>query len=175
MLSLNLGARPLVKLPASAFPDRADIYVCDKCGRDITRHFRPGQAHVWAPMGPERCLCLCGERYLTGAKEWDHFSDWERNRRVGDTLGLGILFSAIVFNTGPPGLCCPALCFRSSGGSARNGFGHYCAPILFDADSVLARGICIDVAHQSRLSHSLRTELKNLASDFQPIRDVKPH
>jgi len=95
MLSLNLGARPLVKLPASAFPDRADIYVCDKCGRDITRHFRPGQAHVWAPMGPERCLCLCGERYLTGAKEWDHFSDWERNRRVGDTLGLGILFSAM--------------------------------------------------------------------------------
>jgi hypothetical protein len=95
MLSLNLGARPLITLPASAFPNGADVYVCDKCGRDITRHFRPGRAHVWAPMGPERYLCLCGQRYLTGATEWDHLSDWERNRRVKDTLGLGVLFSAM--------------------------------------------------------------------------------
>jgi hypothetical protein len=96
MLSLNLGARPLITLPASAFPNEADVYTCDKCGRDITKHFRPGRAHVWAPMGPERFLCRCGQRYLTGATEWDHFSDWERNRRVKDTLGLGALFSAMV-------------------------------------------------------------------------------
>ena len=96
MLSLKLGARPLITLPASAFPNRADVYACDKCRRDITKHFRPGRAHVWAPMGPERFLCLCGQRYLTGATEWDHFSDWERNRRVKDTLGLGVLFSAMV-------------------------------------------------------------------------------
>jgi hypothetical protein len=95
MLSLKLGTRSLSKLPASAFPDRADVYVCDKCGRDITKHFRPGQAHVWAPMGDERHRCLCGKTYLTGATEWDHFGDWERNRRIRDTLGLGALFSVM--------------------------------------------------------------------------------
>jgi hypothetical protein len=46
-------------------------------------------------MGPERFLCLCGQRYLTGATEWDHFGDWERERRVRDTVGLGVLFSAM--------------------------------------------------------------------------------
>jgi len=95
MLTLNLGARPLVKLPASTFPNRADLYVCDKCGRDITKHFRPRQSHSWGPMGPESFLCRCGQRYLTGAKEWDHLTDRERNRRVGQILGLGILLSAM--------------------------------------------------------------------------------
>ena len=95
MFSLKLGARPVTKLPASAFPDRADVYICDKCGRDITKHLRPGQAHVWAPMGLEIFLCVCGQRYSTGATEWDHFSDWERNRRVRNTFGLGLLFSAM--------------------------------------------------------------------------------
>ena len=46
-------------------------------------------------MGRERFICLCGQRYLTGATEWDHFSDWERGQRVRDTLGAGILFSAM--------------------------------------------------------------------------------
>jgi hypothetical protein len=77
MLSLNLVTRPLITLPASAFPNRADVYVCDKCGRDITKHLRPGQSHTWAPMGRERYLCLCGQKYLTGAREWDHFSERE--------------------------------------------------------------------------------------------------
>jgi hypothetical protein len=160
MLSLNLGARPLITLPASAFPNGADVYVCDKCGRDITRHFRPGRAHVWAPMGPERYLCLCGQRYLTGATEWDHLSDWERNRRVKDTLGLGVLFSAMFSNTGSSGLSCPAFCFGSSRGSARNGFGYHCTPILSDADWILAWSSCINVAHESRLPRCLWTQLK---------------
>lgn len=95
MLSLNLGGRPVISLPASTFPDKADAYICDKCGRDITKHFRPGESHTWTPMGRERYKCLCGQRYLTGATEWDHFSDWERSRRVRDTLGLGILVSAM--------------------------------------------------------------------------------
>src|SRR4029077_6286361 len=95
MLTLNLGARPVVKLPASTFPNRADLYVCDKCGRDITKHFRPRQSHSWGPMGPESFVCFCGQRYLTGAREWDHFSERERSRRVGQTLGFGILLSAI--------------------------------------------------------------------------------
>jgi hypothetical protein len=95
MLSLNLGSRPLTKLPASAFPSRADAYVCDKCERDITRHFRSGRAHVETPMGPERFRCRCGQQYLTGAIEWDHLGDWERKQRVWGRFGIGVAFSAI--------------------------------------------------------------------------------
>lgn len=91
---MNLGGRPLITLPASAFPDRADAYVCDKCGSDITKHFRPGTSHAWTPMGRERYKCLCGHWYLTGATEWDHLGDRERSRRVRDTFGLGVLISA---------------------------------------------------------------------------------
>jgi DNA-directed RNA polymerase subunit RPC12/RpoP len=95
MLSLNLGSRPLIRLPASAFPSRADLYVCDKCGRDITKHLHPGRAHAWAPMGSERYACSCGQKYLTGATEWDHLGGHGRKRRVRDTFGLGVLFSAM--------------------------------------------------------------------------------
>jgi hypothetical protein len=82
------------QLPASAFPKPADVYVCDDCGRDITRRFRPGRAPVWKPMGTEIFECLCGQKYLTGATEWDHLGDWERRRRLEQIFGLGILFSA---------------------------------------------------------------------------------
>lgn len=95
MLTLNLSARPSVKLPASDFPRRADIYVCDQCGRDITKYFRPRLSHTSAPIGPERYKCLCGRKYLTGATEWDHLGDWERSKRGGDAIGIGILLSAI--------------------------------------------------------------------------------
>lgn len=95
MISLNLSARPLKKLPASAFPSRADVYVCDSCGRDITRHFFPGRAHTWAEMGPERYLCICGQMYMTGATEWDHLSEWERRRRARDTIAIGLISSAV--------------------------------------------------------------------------------
>jgi len=91
MVSLNLGGRPLVTLPASAFPERADAYVCDKCGRDITEHFSPRTSHSWEPMGPERYECLCGHEYLTGAREWDHLGTQERRRRVKSTLLFGVL------------------------------------------------------------------------------------
>ena len=93
MQRLNLDAPKKTQLPASAFPTRADVYVCDKCGRKITKHFRPGQAHVWKPMGAERYRCRCGQLYLTGATEWDHLGNWERKRRVNQTSGLTLLFS----------------------------------------------------------------------------------
>jgi hypothetical protein len=95
MVSLNLGGRPLVILPASAFPARADAYVCDKCKSDITKHFRPATSHSWEPIGRERYECLCGQRYLTGAKEWDHFGDRERGRRAIGTLVFGVIFSVM--------------------------------------------------------------------------------
>ena len=96
MISLNLNARDRIKLPASEFPTRADVYTCDKCGWDITKHFHPVRAHVWAAMGPDKYVCRCGEKYLTGATEWDYFSERERRKRVGDTFGLGLVFSAMI-------------------------------------------------------------------------------
>lgn len=96
MSSLNLNARPRIQLPASLFPERADIYVCDKCGRDITRHLRPGQAHAWRAIGRERYVCQCGQKYLTRATEWDHFSARERKRRIQFTFGFAAVFSAII-------------------------------------------------------------------------------
>lgn len=96
MLKLDLNKRHAVKLPASEFPDRADVYVCDECGRDITKHFQPGRAHVWSPMGVERYSCLCGQKYLTGATEWDHFRDSERKKRIVQTLGVGISLSILL-------------------------------------------------------------------------------
>jgi hypothetical protein len=95
MSVLNLLAPNPTTLPASAFPSPADTYVCDKCGTDITKYLRPGQAHVWKPMGPERYLCDCGQKYLTGATEWDHLGDWERKNRIRQTLGIGIFFSVL--------------------------------------------------------------------------------
>jgi hypothetical protein len=96
MLKPSLGARPPITRPASDFPERANIYVCDNCGTDITKHFRPGQSHVWRPMGPERYQCLCGKKYLTGAAEWDDFSRWERSGRIRYTLGMGLTFSTMI-------------------------------------------------------------------------------
>jgi hypothetical protein len=93
MTSLNLSTSSPTTLPASAFPTSADVYVCGKCGRDLTKHLHRGQAHVWKPMGPNRYQCRCGEKYRTGATEWDHLSEWERKRRIGQILGLGILCS----------------------------------------------------------------------------------
>jgi hypothetical protein len=93
MSALNPSAPNPTTLPASAFPSRADRYVCDKCGTDITKQLRAGQAHVWKPMGPERYLCHCGQEYLTGATEWDHLGDWERKNRIRQTLGIGIILS----------------------------------------------------------------------------------
>jgi hypothetical protein len=92
--SLNLSAPDATSLPASAFPTPADVYVCDKCGRDVTKHLHRGQAHVWKPVGPNRYQCRFGQKYLTGAMEWDQLGEWERKRRIGQTVGLGILCSA---------------------------------------------------------------------------------
>ena len=46
-------------------------------------------------MGRETFVCECGQRYQTGATEWDHFGDNERSNRVGQTVGVGLLFSAM--------------------------------------------------------------------------------
>jgi hypothetical protein len=87
--------RAVKTLPATSFPERADRYVCDKCGRDVTKYFQPRQSHSWTPMGPTRFVCWCEQRYVTGAIEWDHLGPSERRRRISQTLGLGVLLSAM--------------------------------------------------------------------------------
>ena len=79
MDALNLNQ---TSVPASMFPERADEYVCDKCGRYITEHLHHGPGHAGIPLGPERYRCICGETYLSGAIEWDHLGTWERRRRI---------------------------------------------------------------------------------------------
>lgn len=93
MEALNLNTK---RLRASEFPEPADVYLCDKCGRDIAARLRRGQAHSWRPLGPLRYVCPCGQKYLSGAVEWDNLSDWERRQRSGQTFGLVIILSAVL-------------------------------------------------------------------------------
>ena len=81
MQTLKLNA---TQLPASklSLPLRADVYVCDKCGRDVTKHLHRGRAHVTPPLGPPRYTCVCGEQYATGVMEWDQMSPLERRHRL---------------------------------------------------------------------------------------------
>ena len=44
-------------------------------------------------MGPNRYQCQCGEKYLSGASEWDYLGEWERKRRIRQTLGIGTFLS----------------------------------------------------------------------------------
>lgn len=82
-------------LPASSFPSAATTYLCDTCGSDITKHLHHGRAHVWQPMGPQRYRCRCGQSWLSGAVEWDHLGDWERRRRVRDTLAFSVALTVL--------------------------------------------------------------------------------
>jgi hypothetical protein len=99
MTPLDLDSAEFVSsvLPASAFPNPAMTYVCDNCGRDVTKHLHRGQAHVWQPMGPQRYTCRCGQRWLTGAVEWDHLGDWERRRRIRDTSAFSVVLAILAF------------------------------------------------------------------------------
>lgn len=96
MQSLHLNSTIL----ASRFPEPADVYVCDQCGRDITEHLHQGRPHVWRPLGPARYTCICGAKYITGALEWDTLSRWEKTNRLRQSIGLllilGIILSLIV-------------------------------------------------------------------------------
>jgi hypothetical protein len=59
--------------------------------RDVSDLVERMSGSLWG----RRCFeCLCGQKYLTGATEWDHLGDWERRRRLEQIFGLGILFSA---------------------------------------------------------------------------------
>lgn len=91
----NFLTHAVTTLPASAFPAPADAYVCDNCGRDVTKRLRRRHSHSWEPLGPVRFVCRCGQTYLTGATEWDCLGAPERRKRIRDTFAFGVLFSLL--------------------------------------------------------------------------------
>lgn len=107
-----------IQLPASRFPEPADVYVCDKCGTDVTEHLHRGLPQVWTPLGPSRYTCRCGQKYLSGAVEWDNLSKWEKRLRLRQIVGVLILIAVplvgFVFllrsTIAHGGLVLPALC-----------------------------------------------------------------
>lgn len=94
MQTLNLDPKRIQR-PASESPEPADVYVCDKCGRDLTAHLHRGRAHVRPPLGPVRYVCRCGQDYLSGATEWDHLSDSEKRRWLRDIPLIVILLAGL--------------------------------------------------------------------------------
>jgi hypothetical protein len=98
MLGLSTNPIQLIKsqLPASAFPNYAEVYVCDNCGRNITRHFHAPQSHTSGQIGPTRYQCRCGQKYPTGAIEWDHLGDRRRKNYFLLTFLLGFASSVLL-------------------------------------------------------------------------------
>ena len=80
----------LGSLPASRFPERASAYFCDKCGEDISGRFYVRKGHGSPPLGPPTFYCGCGERYLSGTREWDQLGANEKRVYLG-TLRIATL------------------------------------------------------------------------------------
>ena len=95
MQTLFPTVRTRLRRPASQFPERADVYFCDYCGRDITRHLHRPRTHCWRPVGPQRYRCRCGQAWLSGMLEWDHFDARERKRRVHDLCWFAAVHSLL--------------------------------------------------------------------------------
>lgn len=88
--------KTISRLPASRFPDPAEVYFCDSCGLDLTKSLYHDRAPVWQPLRPMWYVCPCGRKYLSGAAEWDDLSTWERNQRIWQ-LRIGfVLFALLV-------------------------------------------------------------------------------
>jgi hypothetical protein len=86
----------MTTLLASKFPERADAYVCDRCGRNITPKLHPSHAHVRQPLGPSTCTCQCGQKYLSGAIEWDQLGPWEKQQWMRDVWLAIIVVAALI-------------------------------------------------------------------------------
>src|SRR5262245_60649726 len=88
---MDRTANSFPKFPRSG----ADRYLCDRCERNITKHFWLGRAHVETPLGPEKYTCVCGETYRIGFEEWDYLGDRERRKRVSMTIFLGFFLCVL--------------------------------------------------------------------------------
>jgi hypothetical protein len=91
-----LNPKTISRLPASRFPDPAEVYFCDNCGRDLTKNLHHDRAPIWQPLRPIWYVCQCRRKYLSGAAEWDDLTTWERKQRIRQ-LGIGfVLFALLV-------------------------------------------------------------------------------
>ena len=106
----TLNPKTISRLPASRFPEPAEFYFCDNCGRDLTKHLHPDRSPVWQPLRPIWFVCQCGRKYLSGAAEWDDLTSWERKHRIRQ-LGIGFVLFALLLN--PGALAYFALSYRS--------------------------------------------------------------
>jgi hypothetical protein len=91
-------------LPASRFPERANSYVCDGCGAEVTKYLCPHPSKAKPPYGPEAYVCSCGREYRTGAVEWNSLNLQEKRRRIlwlflEFALGLPAAFACYLFLT----------------------------------------------------------------------------
>lgn len=84
------------KCLASRYPEPADIYVCDKCAKDITVHLYTPRAHVRQPIGPTRYVCECGEEYPSGSTEWDYLTEWDKRQWMADVWLAFILLGVLI-------------------------------------------------------------------------------
>ena len=91
----TLNPKNISCLPASRFPDPAEVYFCDNCGRDLTKNLYHDRSPVWQPLRPIWYACQCGRKYLSGAAEWDDLPTWERKQRIGQ-LWIGFVLLAIL-------------------------------------------------------------------------------
>lgn len=91
----TLTRKTISRLPASRFPTRAELYFCDNCGRDLTKNLHHDRSPVWQPLRPIWYVCQCGQKYLSGAAEWNDLTAWERKKRIGQ-LWVGFVLLAIL-------------------------------------------------------------------------------
>jgi hypothetical protein len=92
----SLNPKTISRLPASRFPNPAEVYFCDNCGRDLTKNLHHDRSLVWQPLRPRWYVCQCGRQYLSGAAEWDNLTTLERKQRIRQ-LGIGpVLFALLI-------------------------------------------------------------------------------
>jgi hypothetical protein len=95
----TLNPKTISRLPASRFPNPAEVYFCDNCGRDLTNNLHHDRSPVWQPLRPIWYVCQCGRQYLSGAAEWDNLTTWERKQRIRQ-LGIGSVLFAFLMISG---------------------------------------------------------------------------
>ena len=93
---VHAGPKPKQHSSRSSIPEPADVYVRDKCGRDITEHLHRGRPHAWSPLGPPRYGCVRGAKYITGATEWDNLGEWERTHHLRRCVVLLVFLGLIL-------------------------------------------------------------------------------
>ncbi len=95
----TLNPKTISRLPASRFPNPAEVYFCDNCGRNLTKNLHHDSSPVWQPLRPIWYVCQCGRKYLSGAAEWDNLTIWERKQRIRQ-LRIGFVLFALLMIPG---------------------------------------------------------------------------